>query len=81
MVHADGPDRAIVDDETESGDHCTMSVRVRREVARRFASLARTNDLSRSMLIRLMIADALQNGLTPAVREATDALRLAKASI
>jgi hypothetical protein len=65
-------------DDEESVEHCTMSVRVQREAADRFARLARTNKLSRSMLVRLMIADALRNGLSPAVRAASDAMQMAK---
>lgn len=74
-------DAADNDDHEESGDHCTMSVRVQREFADRFARLAKSNRLSRSMLVRLMMTDALNNGLSPAVRAASDALRMARASV
>jgi hypothetical protein len=74
-------DVAGEDDSEESGDHCTMSVRVQREFADRFARLAKSNRLSRSMLVRLMMTDALNNGLSPAVRAASDALRMARASV
>ena len=74
-------DAADNDDHEEAGDHCTMSVRVQREFADRFARLAKSNRLSRSMLVRLMMTDALNNGLSPAVRAASDALRMARASV
>ena len=85
MVQARALERQDVADEDDSdepgGDHCTMSVRVQREFADRFAKLAKVNRLSRSMLVRLMMTDALNNGLSPAVRAATDALRMARASV
>jgi hypothetical protein len=71
----------VVDEDDECGDHCTMSVRVQRDFADRFAKLAKANRLSRSMLVRLMMTDALTNGLPPAVRAASDALRMARATV
>ena len=83
MVQAEAMEREDVFDDVsdESGEHCTMSVRIQRDFADRFTRLAKSNRLSRSMLVRLMMNDALTNGLPPAVRAASDALRMARASV